>query len=105
MTVEGRRRDTAYITAVSDICHNGQRTAQLGAECGQAVSPPRREDRMSASRIEQPRGGRADSRRRTRDDHDSAGQLPGIHSGILSRGGRAARTRPPERTAIRARCP
>jgi hypothetical protein len=56
MTRHGGRHDTADVAAVGHIGQDRQRSPELIAEHGQAVSPTRREDRMSTSRIEQPRG-------------------------------------------------
>jgi hypothetical protein len=96
MTLEGCLRDSADITAVGDIGGDGQRSAEVGAERRKAIRPPRREDRMGARAIEQPGGGRADSRRGAGDDHNGAGQVKRIHSRIVARGPRAGRSRAAE---------
>jgi hypothetical protein len=89
MAVQGGGHQVAHLGRVGHVGGDGQRPAEFLAQRGQPVGPARGPYRTGPGRVQQARGGRADTGGRTGNDHRAAGQVNEIGhepTGIRSAG-------------------
>jgi hypothetical protein len=82
--VQGGPGQPAGGRPVSDVGHHGEGAAEFLAQRFQAVRAAGGQDGMRARLIEQPGGGRADTRRCAGNDDGGAGQVRSVHPGIFA---------------------